>query len=625
MERIKQGYKQTDIGVIPEDWEVKSIGESFRFLNNATFSRAELDSNGTTGYIHYGDIHTKYNEFIDFDLHKLPCISDSKALKYKLVQDGDIVMADASEDYVGLCKSVEIKNIKNNKVIAGLHTILMREKTSQYKNGFKGYLFLVPDVKRQFVGLATGMKVYGVSKSNLPQVLLPIPTLEEQTAIATALSDTDALIAVLDKKIAKKQQIKQGAMQQLLTGKKRLSGFSGEWVKKTIFEIGRVITGSTPSRANPDLWNGDFVWVSAQDFKSKYIVDSVEKITEAGKDTCRIVPPNTVLVTCIASIGLNALSKVECATNQQINSIVCNSEYEPEFLYYQINNNVENLKMIAGQTAVPIINKGQFENFILMFPNAKSEQTAIAQILTDMDNEIMQLEKERDKYKALKAGMMQMLLTGKVRLINVAVDNKPNVIVHESKPKIVNHNDKINEAVVISFLVDKFSSSTYPLSRFRYTKYAYLLHRQIEHVAKGFKKHAAGPYKSDNRYKGPENIAIKNKYIAKVENPKSGHDAFVQNENINQALNYFNDWYGVDIQEWIEQFRYYKNDDLEVLTTVDESMCDLNDRGTNISVMTIKQYIASIPQWKHKLTKDCFCDLNIQKMIEKSRALFSEY
>ena len=265
MEKIKQGYKQTDIGVIPEDWEVKSINDSFRFLNNATYSRAELDSEGIVGYIHYGDIHTKYNEFIDFDHNTLPKVSDSKALRYKLVQDGDIIMADASEDYVGLCKSIEVKNIRNNKAIAGLHTILMRGKANLYENGFKAYLFLVPDVRKQLIGLATGMKVYGVSKSNLPQVLLPLPTSNEQTAIATVLSDTDALITALDKKIVKKQQIKQGVMQQLLTGKKRLPGYTGEWAFIRLGGVTDISRGGSPRPIENYLTNdvNGITWISA--------------------------------------------------------------------------------------------------------------------------------------------------------------------------------------------------------------------------------------------------------------------------------------------------------------------------------------------------------------------------
>lgn len=407
MSNIKQGYKQTDIGVIPEDWEVKPLYDCCSKITDGTHDTPKQVDFGIPYItaIHVKEIGIDFNNcyFLPESVHRIIYNRCNPELD-------DILMVNIGAG-VGTTALVNVGYEFSLKNVA-----LLKPNKSHLIGSFLNYwqIFSKSNILQTVM---TGGAQPFLSLNQIGSLKIALPTITEQTAIATALSDTDALIATLDKKIAKKQQIKQGAMQQLLTGKKRLSGFSGEWVEKKICEVGKVITGSTPSRSNPDLWNGNFVWVSAQDLKSKYIVDSVEKITEDGKNTCRVLPPNSVLVTCIASIGLNALSKVACATNQQINSVVCNSDNEPEFLYYQINNNVENLKMIAGQTAVPIINKGQFENFTLMFPNAKSEQTAIAQILTDMDNEIAQLEKERDKYKELKAGMMQVLLTGKIRLI----------------------------------------------------------------------------------------------------------------------------------------------------------------------------------------------------------------
>ena len=272
-------------------------------------------------------------------------------------------------------------------------------------------------------------------------------------------------------------------------------------------------------------------------------------------------------------------------------------------------------------TGVPQLTVPQVKEFALFYPIDKSEQTAIVDILSNMDNEIAALEAKRDKYRQLKSGMMQELLTGKIRLIEAVNLDQPAKII-EFKPKQLSHNEQINEAVVIGFLVHKFGTNDYPLSRYRYTKFAYLLHRQYEHVAKGFKKHAGGPYKSENRYKGPEKIAIKNRYIEKKENPKSGNDAFITSDGIEKALAYFAKWYGADIQQWIEQFRFYNNNYLEVLTTVDESICDLQPQNKPITVGGIKDYIRSIPKWKDKLKKPHFNDSNIQKAINESFKLF---
>lgn len=216
------GFKQTELGLIPEDWEVKRVDEIFRFLSTATYTRAELGTEGETQCLHYGDIHSLFNEFVDFSFIELPKVIEKRVKNYSLLQDGDIVMADASEDYVGLCKSVEIQNIRNKKAISGLHTILLREKNSVYENGVKGYLFLIPEVRKQLIELATGMKVYGVSKKNLGQVLLPIPSKPEQTAIAQILTDMANEISQMEADRNKYKQLKGGMMQVLLTGKIRL-------------------------------------------------------------------------------------------------------------------------------------------------------------------------------------------------------------------------------------------------------------------------------------------------------------------------------------------------------------------------------------------------------------------
>ena len=131
-------------------------------------------------------------------------------------------MADASEDYSGVGKSVEVKNVGDIKAIAGLHTFLLRDVNGVFVNGFRSYIHTIRSVKKQFDELATGMKVYGVSKANLKNVYTPVPPIEEQTSIATILSDMDAEITALEQKLGKYKMIKQGMMQKLLTGKIRL-------------------------------------------------------------------------------------------------------------------------------------------------------------------------------------------------------------------------------------------------------------------------------------------------------------------------------------------------------------------------------------------------------------------
>jgi len=183
----------------------------------------------------------------------------------------------------------------------------------------------------------------------------------------------------------------------------------GEWIDISIESVGDIVTGGTPSKEENEYWGGDFVWITAQDFKEKYIYNSVLKLTKRGKEKSRIIPKNSVLVTCIASIGLNGINKIECATNQQINSIICNSSNHFEFIYYAISKNINILKNLAGQTAVPIISKSVFEKFIIQKPQNPIEQQKIASCFSSLDELITVHSQKLELLKQHKKGLMQNL------------------------------------------------------------------------------------------------------------------------------------------------------------------------------------------------------------------------
>ena len=226
-DQLNTGYKQTELGEIPGDWEVRSYGEVFSFLTTANNARSDLVESGEIAYIHYGDIHTKWNFSVNFEKDTTPYIEVKKIGNAVYLKEGDVIMADASEDYDGIGKSVEVKGLSRKLAISGLHTFLLRDANEVFVNGYRGYLHTIKSVKQTFDRLATGLKVYGISKNNLKLVLLPIPPKAEQKAIANVLSDMDKELEVLQQRLHKTQQIKQGMMQELLTGKTRLiSGIS---------------------------------------------------------------------------------------------------------------------------------------------------------------------------------------------------------------------------------------------------------------------------------------------------------------------------------------------------------------------------------------------------------------
>ena len=206
-------------------------------------------------------------------------------------------------------------------------------------------------------------------------------------------------------------------MQELLTGKKRLPGFSGKWEIKRVSEFGEIVTGATPRTDISTFWGEQYPWITPTDISfDRDMVISDRMITQEGLNSIRMLPANTVLVTCIASIGKNAILKIKGGCNQQINAVIPSVSYSAEFLYYLFELNSQYLLANAGTTATSIVSKATFSGLAFEVPQP-AEQTAIATILSDMDAEITALEAKLSKARQLKQGMMQELLTGRIRLI----------------------------------------------------------------------------------------------------------------------------------------------------------------------------------------------------------------
>jgi len=203
-------------------WKSYKFSELFTTLCNANNPRADLSENGEYGYIHYGDIHKLTTDFLDCNQLSISKISKNKLTKIELLKEGDLLVADASEDYQGIGKSVEIKNLRGRHIVAGLHTILLRDNKKFLLDGFKGYIQHIPHVSKGLQKAATGISVLGISKRALLDVDVLLPPLDEQKAIAKILTAADALIAQYEVKLAHLQQQKKALMQQLLTGKIRV-------------------------------------------------------------------------------------------------------------------------------------------------------------------------------------------------------------------------------------------------------------------------------------------------------------------------------------------------------------------------------------------------------------------
>ena len=187
-----------------------------------------------------------------------------------------------------------------------------------------------------------------------------------------------------------------------------------EWELRPVKKFGKVITGNTPPKNDDRNYGSGTPWCTAVDMEKKYVKKTAIKLTDRGVKSARVLPSGTVLATCIASIGKNAISRVSLATNQQINAVIVNKLNNNEFFYYSVCFNKSRMLRYSGITAVPILNKSEFEN--MPFPSPPlSEQKKIAKILSTWDEAIEQTRKLIDAKKCRKKALMQQLLTGKKR------------------------------------------------------------------------------------------------------------------------------------------------------------------------------------------------------------------
>lgn len=206
-------------------WEVKTFGELFNISGGYSASRDQLSTKGHC-YLHYGDIHGASRTFIDAqadyqDIPKLD-VPLKRVPPNSLLKDGDVVFVDASEDDEGTSKHVVVVNKDNVPFISGLHTIVAKSKTNDLAHEYRRYCFQTSDIKQQFMFYAVGTKVSGISKTNIAKLMLPLPSISEQIAIAKVLSDMDTELDALERRCEKTRTLKQAMMQELLTGRTRL-------------------------------------------------------------------------------------------------------------------------------------------------------------------------------------------------------------------------------------------------------------------------------------------------------------------------------------------------------------------------------------------------------------------
>jgi len=220
MQRLLTG--ETRLPGFTDPWQEKRLGDHVSFLRNGTHSRAQLTVGDPVRNLHYGDIHAASSIRLDVSRAMMPRLSAAAAARLTRLEDGDVVFIDASEDLVGVGKSLEIEGASIIEAVAGQHTIAARFDKEVLADGFKGYLQFVPTFIAHLRRLAAGTKVYATNRKHIASAEIALPEPDEQRAIARVLSDMEAEIAGLDARLGKTRDLKQAMMQALLTGRVRL-------------------------------------------------------------------------------------------------------------------------------------------------------------------------------------------------------------------------------------------------------------------------------------------------------------------------------------------------------------------------------------------------------------------
>ncbi|MBU2830262.1 restriction endonuclease subunit S [Acidithiobacillus ferriphilus] len=406
-----------------EGWAPEPMGEVYSFKGNNSLSRDKLNYvAGSVKNIHYGDIHTKFSTHFDVTKELVPFINESEegiVRDENLCAEGDMIFADASEDLADIGKSIEIVRLNGERVISGLHTILARRIGERISLGFGGHLFKSGWVRTQIQKEAQGAKVLGISPTRLRNLRLPLPhDKAEQQKIAECLSSVDELMAAQARKVDALKTHKKGLMQQLFPRegetqpRLRFPEFqnAGEWDDQSIGDFGQVVTGSTPSTAQPAFYGGGVPFVSPADISDLRFVDQTKTtLTPEGFAETRPIRAGSVLFVCIGStIGKVAKNVHECATNQQINAIVPSSKHSDDFVYFALSYASERIALLAGRQAVPIINKSLFSSVRLLVPKLP-EQQRIASCLSSLDALITAETQKLEVLKTHKKGLMQQL------------------------------------------------------------------------------------------------------------------------------------------------------------------------------------------------------------------------
>jgi type I restriction enzyme, S subunit len=426
MSDLRPGYKRTEIGVIPEDWEVQPANSICDLVVDCKNRTPPVVEAGEYAVVRTPNVRA--GQFVREDLVFTDEASFREWTRRAVPRHGDVLIT--REAPLGeVCLAP-----RDLQICLGQRMMLYRPAEAKLDARFLVYACLSAGVHELLMSKVGGSTVGHARVDDIRALTLPVPPLNEQQAIAEALGDADALIATLEALVAKKRDLKQGAMQELLTGQRRLAGFQGEWVSKpigSIFDFGRTIPLSRAQLSD----DGSVKYVHYGDIHTSlhtHLDFETTTTPGVGKALCGAATPLRVgdWVFADASEDYDGVAKAVEITNLLADKdavaglhTMLLRERAPTFapgfkgyLSYAPSFRAQVVRVATGMKVFGI-SKTQMKEVELYFPPIRDEQRAIAAVLSDMDAEIAALEEKLAKARAVKQGMMQVLLTGEVRLV----------------------------------------------------------------------------------------------------------------------------------------------------------------------------------------------------------------
>ena len=416
--------KHTEIGDIPVDWELQTFDETFRVISNNTLSRENLNNRGgAVRNIHYGDILTKFPEVLDCNEEEIPYVNELSLLSSstQLLQDGDIVVADTAEDET-VGKVIEVQNLGDSKLVAGLHTIPCRVKKGDFAPGWLGYYMNSDLFHNQILPYITGIKVSSISKGAISETLILVPPFDEQEKIVQSLNKIQLLMTSETKVVNKIKLVKNGCLSKMFPQKDdtvpemRLPGFTEAWEQRKLGEVLSLLKDGTHG-THQDAEEGPYL-LSAKNIKNGQIIiddSSDRKISEDEFNqihTKFTLENGDILLTIVGSIGESAiLENVGKFTFQRSVAFLRPSEeMTSRFLKTEIES-VQFQKELndrKSQSAQPGVYLGDLSK-IPIYITSKEEQKKIGECFSNLDHLITLHQRKYDKLVVIKKSMLEKM------------------------------------------------------------------------------------------------------------------------------------------------------------------------------------------------------------------------